>query len=156
MKTALVTGACINTGVAIVEKFASEGWNVVFTGRSDQKVKAAERSYREKFPEVRILGFAIDSLKEDGSVDEAAVKELFAALDREGIFVETLVLNAADQGKTAVNGVVLLDHIELLQCNILPQRRFVGIRTVPLVHISMGAHKGSGGSINIKQTGQVL
>ena len=98
MKTALVTGACINTGVAIVEKFASEGWNVVFTGRSDQKVKAAERSYREKFPEVRILGFAIDSLKEDGSVDEAAVKELFAALDREGIFVETLVLNAADQG----------------------------------------------------------
>jgi len=27
MKTALITGACINTGVAIVEKFASEGWN---------------------------------------------------------------------------------------------------------------------------------
>ena len=33
MKTALVTGAGINTGVAIVEKFASEGWTVVFTGR---------------------------------------------------------------------------------------------------------------------------
>jgi len=98
MKTALVTGACINTGVAIVEKFASEGWNVVFTGRSTQKVKAAEQNYREKFPEVRILGFAIDSLKEDGSVDEASVKELFATLDKEGIFVETLVLNAADQG----------------------------------------------------------
>ena len=31
-KTALVTGACINTGVAIVEKFAAEGWNVIFTG----------------------------------------------------------------------------------------------------------------------------
>ena len=29
-KYALITGACINTGVAIVEKFASEGWNVVF------------------------------------------------------------------------------------------------------------------------------
>ena len=31
--TVLVTGACINTGVDIVEKFASEGWDVVFTGR---------------------------------------------------------------------------------------------------------------------------
>ena len=30
MKTVIITGACINTGVAIVEKFASEGWNVVF------------------------------------------------------------------------------------------------------------------------------
>ena len=33
MKNVLITGACINTGVAIVEKFAAEGWNVVFTGR---------------------------------------------------------------------------------------------------------------------------
>ena len=37
-KTALITGACINTGVAIVEKFASKGYNVIFTGRSMEKV----------------------------------------------------------------------------------------------------------------------
>ena len=30
---ALITGSCVNTGAAIVEKFASEGENVVFTGR---------------------------------------------------------------------------------------------------------------------------
>ena len=48
MKTALITGACINTGVDIVEKFASEGWNVVFTGRSIEKVHAAEKAYKEK------------------------------------------------------------------------------------------------------------
>ena len=47
-KTALVTGACINTGVAIVEKFASEGWNVVFTGRNVETVHAKEKEYREK------------------------------------------------------------------------------------------------------------
>ena len=34
MKAVLITGACINTGVAIVEKFASEGYNVIFTGRN--------------------------------------------------------------------------------------------------------------------------
>ena len=45
-KTVLVTGACINTGVDIVEKFASEGYNIVFTGRNPEKVNAAEKSYK--------------------------------------------------------------------------------------------------------------
>ena len=62
MKTALITGACINTGVAIVEKFASEGWQVVFTGRSPEKVREAEEKYKEKFPNASITGYAINSL----------------------------------------------------------------------------------------------
>lgn len=41
-KTVLITGACVNTGVDIVEKFASEGWDIVFTGRSKEKVITAE------------------------------------------------------------------------------------------------------------------
>ena len=98
MKTALITGACINTGVAIVEKFASEGYNVIFTGRSMEKVHAAEKIYREKFPTVEIIGYHIDSLLDERTVDEASVEKIFADLDEKGIFVETLVLNAADQG----------------------------------------------------------
>ena len=98
MKTALITGACINTGVAIVEKFAAEGRRVVFTGRSADKVQEAEKRYKEKFPDAEILGFHINSLKDERTVDEEAVEELFSALDEKGIFVDTLVLNAADQG----------------------------------------------------------
>ena len=97
-KTALITGACINTGVAIVEKFASEGYNVVFTGRSIEKVTEAEKSYKEKFPNVSIMGYAIDSLINETTVDEEAVRKMFNTLDEKGIFVEALVLNAADQG----------------------------------------------------------
>ncbi|MBQ8341348.1 MAG: SDR family oxidoreductase [Clostridia bacterium] len=97
-KTALITGACINTGVAIVENFAAEGYDVVFTGRSEEKVRAAEAAYREKFPEVKVLGYAIDSLINPTTVDEKAVFDLFSDLDEKGIFVEHLVLNAADQG----------------------------------------------------------
>lgn len=97
-KTALITGACINTGVAIVEKFASEGYNVVFTGRSPESVAAAEARYCEKFPAVRIKGFAIHSLTAEGLVNEKGVAELFDKLDGAGVFIETLVLNAADQG----------------------------------------------------------
>lgn len=98
MKTALITGACINTGVAIVEKFLSEGYRVVFTGRSAEKVQAAEKSYKEKFRSAEILGFHINSLIDERTVDEQAVEELFASLDEKGIFVDTLILNAADQG----------------------------------------------------------
>lgn len=98
MRTALVTGACINTGVAIVERFASEGWNVIFTGRNMEKVHAAERAYREKYPDVEITGYHIDSLLNDTTVDEKSVEEMFADIDSKGIFVDTLVLNAADQG----------------------------------------------------------
>lgn len=97
-KWVLVTGACINTGVAIVEKFASEGINVVFTGRNCETVHKKEKEYSEKFLDVKIKGFHIDSLTEQNQVDEKAVKEMFDALDRENIFIETLVLNAADQG----------------------------------------------------------
>ncbi len=98
MKTALITGACINTGVAIVEKFASEGYNVIFTGRDAEKVKAAQKSYREKFGDVTIVGYQIDSLIDERTVNEKAVEEMFDDIDKQGLFVETLVLNAADQG----------------------------------------------------------
>lgn len=97
-KTVLITGACINTGVAIVEKFASEGWNVVFTGRKIETVCECEKNYQAKFPDVKIIGYSINSLLDERTVDEKSVEKLFADLDNKGLFVETLVLNAADQG----------------------------------------------------------
>ena len=98
MKTALVTGACINTGVAIVEKLLDEGYRVIFTGRSADNVAAAEKSYKEKYPSAEIMGYAIDSLLDERTVDEESVEKMFAFLDQQGIVVDALVLNAADQG----------------------------------------------------------
>ena len=119
-KYALVTGACINTGVAIVEKFASEGWNVVFTGRSPEKVQVAEKEYKEKFPNVDIIGYAIDSLINETTVDEESVKKLFETLDQKGIFVETLVLNAADQGLgMEIFKSPLTDFMRVLNTNVV-------------------------------------
>ena len=113
-KSVFVTGANIGTGLAIAEKFAKEGQNVVFTGRNIEKVRLAERNYREKFPDVEIKGFAIDSLIDERTIDEKAVKDLFSELDEKGIFIETLVLNAADQGldmKIFENPVTDLDSL---------------------------------------------
>ena len=120
MKTALITGACINTGVAIVEKFASEGYNIIFTGRNAEKVHAKEREYKEKFPEVEFVGYHIDSLLDERTVDEASVAAMFEDIDRRGMFVETLVLNAADQGlgqKIFENP--LTDFMKVLNTNVV-------------------------------------
>ncbi|MBQ7768581.1 MAG: SDR family oxidoreductase [Oscillospiraceae bacterium] len=119
-KAVLITGACINTGVAIVEKFAAEGWNVVFTGRSPEKVQAAEKAYKEKFPHVDIWGYAIDSLIDERTVDEEAVGKLFADLDTKGFFAETLVLNAADQGlEMAIFENPLTDFMRVININMV-------------------------------------
>ena len=98
MKTVLITGACINTGVAIVNKFAQEGYTVLFTGRNQEKVREAEVAYRNRFPNASIYGYPLDSLTDERTVDEEAVAALFAELDEKGLVVDTLVLNAADQG----------------------------------------------------------
>jgi len=120
MKTALITGACINTGVAIVEKFASEGYDVIFTGRSAEKVAAAEKRYRERFTDVKIIGYAIDSLLDERTVDEAAVGALFDFLDSEGISLDTVVLNAADQGLgMAIFENPLTDFMRVLNTNVV-------------------------------------
>lgn len=120
MKTVLITGACINTGVAIVEKFAAEGYNIVFTGRNTEKVEAKEKEYREKFPNVKIIGYRIDSMRDGITVDEKSVEEMFDTIDKIGLFVETLVLNAADQGighKIFENP--LADFIKVINTNVI-------------------------------------
>lgn len=119
-KSVLVTGACINTGVDIVEKFAFEGWNVVFTGRQMEKVHAAEEKYRAKFPDVTIIGYHINSLIDERTVDEKAVTEMFDDLDKKEIFIETLVLNAADQGlEMKIFENPLTDFMRVINANVV-------------------------------------
>ena len=120
MKSVLITGACVNTGVAIVEKFAAEGYRVIFTGRSAERVAEAEKRYREKFPEAEILGYAINSLLDERTVDEAAVDALFAWLDARQITIDTLVLNAADQGLgMAIFENPLTDFMRVININMV-------------------------------------
>ncbi len=119
-KTVLVTGACINTGVAIVEKFAAEGWDVIFTGRKQESVTEAEKAYRAKFPHVKIEGVALDSLNAEGQIDEVGTKALFADLDKRGKVVNAVILNAADQGlgiKIFENP--LADFMRVLHTNVV-------------------------------------
>lgn len=120
MKTVLITGACINTGVAIVEKFAQEGYNVVFTGRNQENIADAKKAYKEKYPNVEITGYVINSIKGVCDVDEESVKEMFDFIDSKGIKLDAVVLNAADQGlnmKLFENP--LSDFMKVLNTNVV-------------------------------------
>lgn len=44
------------------------------------------------------MGYAINSLINESTIDEESVKEMFKVFDEKNIFIETVVLNAADQG----------------------------------------------------------
>ncbi len=118
-KTALVTGACINTGVAIVRELAAQGRNIVFTGRDTERVADMEATYRAEFPDHMIRGYALNALLDDQTIDETAVTRLYDALDRDGIFIDALVLNAADQGLgMRIFDAPLSDFVRVLHTNV--------------------------------------
>lgn len=97
-KLVIVTGACINTGVDIVKKFASNGWNVIFTGRDNEDVISKENEYRTEFKNVKIKGFYVEALMDEQHVNKEAIDKLKDFVTNEFGQVDALVLNAADLG----------------------------------------------------------
>jgi len=90
-KAMLVTGGTVGSGLAIAEKFASEGYDIFITSRSGDRAETAAKVVAEKHG-VFACGYALDIR------DEERVREIFADIDQSGRFVETVVLNSADMG----------------------------------------------------------
>ena len=59
-KTALITGATKNTGLAIARKFASEGWNVAVTSRDRAAAEETAQALAAEFEGAETLGLAMD------------------------------------------------------------------------------------------------
>jgi len=91
-KAVLVTGASQGTGLTVADRFAREGWNVVILSRSAESAEAAAASLAAKYPTITARGY------ESIIGDEDNVKAIFADLDKQGIFVQTVVFNAANFG----------------------------------------------------------
>ncbi len=90
-KAVFVTGGTVGSGYAIAERFAKEGYNVVITSRSEERAKKAAKEISEKCG-VEGCGYGLDIR------DEQRVKDIFADIDKNGFFVETVCLNSADMG----------------------------------------------------------
>ena len=120
MKTALITGATVNTGFEIARKFASEGWGVVITSRRQESLEEALAALRKEFPAVRVCGYALAAVKENNEVDEDRIHEIFGDLAAQGIHVDCLVLNAANLGiRQQIFKNPLSDFINVINTNVV-------------------------------------
>lgn len=90
-KAVFVTGGTTGSGLAIAERFAGEGYNVVITSRSRERAEAAAKNVSDKY-NVKAYGYALDIR------NEQRVKDIFSDIDKNGLFVETVCLNSADMG----------------------------------------------------------
>ena len=90
-KAVFVTGAASGTGYCIAETYAKNGYNVVITSRRQESADSAAAKIAKDYG-VEAHGYEL------GIRNEQQVKDIFASLDEKGIFVETLVLNAANLG----------------------------------------------------------
>ena len=96
--TAFITGATVNTGYGIAEKFLSEGWDVILTSRKETSANEARNKLAAKYPDANVISYALSIVNEDNSINEQRVDEIFYDLDSKGVTVNCLVLNAANLG----------------------------------------------------------
>lgn len=59
MKTILITGATSGFGKATAEKFASEKWNIIITGRRKERLDELKSTLEKKY-NVQVLGLCFD------------------------------------------------------------------------------------------------
>ena len=120
MKTAFITGATVNTGFGVAEKFLSEGWRVVITSRKKDQLDSAIASLKEKYQTAEVFGYTLDAVRADNSVDEELLDSIFSDLDEKGIFVDCLVLNAANLGiRQRIFENPLSDFINVINTNVV-------------------------------------
>ncbi|MDO4739751.1 MAG: SDR family oxidoreductase [Eubacteriales bacterium] len=120
MKTALITGATVNTGLGVAQKFAAEGWNVIITSRRSEALPGAIEKIRSKNENVQVLGYALELVSADNSVNERGIGEMFADIDARGLSVDCLVLNAANLGiRQQIFQNPLSDFMNVINTNIV-------------------------------------
>lgn len=90
-KCVFVTGATNGTGLTIAKTYAKAGYNVILTSRDAARAEAAAAEVAKEFG-IFAKGYALDIRDED------RIKAIFADIDANDCFVETVVLNSADLG----------------------------------------------------------
>ena len=120
MKTVLITGATVNTGLGVAKKFAAEGWNVVITSRRGDALPEAMAKIRAVNSAVEVMGYELELVLPDNSVNESRMAEIFSDLDEKGLFVDCLVLNAANLGiRQQIFKNPLSDFVNVINTNVV-------------------------------------
>lgn len=118
--TVLITGAASNTGFGIAQKFASEGWNVAITSRTEDRIAEAVEKLHCEFPDANIYPFVLAPVLDGNIVNEDGIEKLLDDLAEQGILVNALVLNAANLGiRQKIFENPLSDFNNVIQTNVV-------------------------------------
>ena len=91
-KSVFITGAVVNTGFGVAERFAKEGYAVFIGSRKQEGADEAAKKITEKY------GVFAKGYKADSTMSEAELKAVFDDMKAEGYLLDCLVLNAANLG----------------------------------------------------------
>ena len=91
-KSVFITGAVVNTGFGVAERFAKEGYAVFIGSRKQEGADEAAKKIAEKY------GVFSKGYKADSTMSEAELKAVFDDMKAEGYLLDCLVLNAANLG----------------------------------------------------------
>ena len=91
MPTVFITAAAKNTGFAIAEKFAENGFDVAMTSRNADEIAKAAAVIREKYG-VKAKGYRLEL------TDVADIRAVFAEFKQDFGRLDTFVANAANLG----------------------------------------------------------
>ncbi len=86
-----ITGAVKNTGYAIAEKFASRGYDVAISSRTQEPLEKAVGMLRSKY-RVKVKGYVLDLS------DLSDIKSVFEQIERDFGGLDVFVPNAANLG----------------------------------------------------------
>lgn len=111
-KSVFITGATVNTGLGIAEKFAKEGYNLFLGSRNAENAEKTAKELSEKYG-IFAKGYGMKI------VDEDNVKEIFADIKNSGYSIDTIVLNAANLGiRQQFFDVPIEEFMDVINTNI--------------------------------------
>lgn len=112
-KCVLITGAAVNTGFGIAEKFAKENYTVFITSRCLKEAEDAAQKLSQKYNVVS-KGYEME-----GSLCEDNLKKVFDDIENSGVLLDCLVLNAANLGiNQEIFSVSVEDFMNVINVNI--------------------------------------
>ncbi len=91
-KSVFITGATVNTGFGVAERFAKEGYTVFIGSRNRENAEEAAKKITEKY------GVHAKGYQAAADMSEEEIKAVFDDMRAEGYLLDCLVLNAANLG----------------------------------------------------------
>lgn len=129
-KTALVTGGSRGIGKAVVERFAREGANVIFTARNEETIQQVEKEFQDK-------GWHVKGLAADAGKLEAADTAVNYCIEQHGA-IDILVNNAGITKDGLVMRMKNADWDSVLSINLSGAFYFCRAACKPMIKARSG------------------